>query len=159
MTNRPCSLWRFDQFVGEQLSLPRQGAGAFEITGLNRGFRLLHELADLIDHLLLVRAELLSGDLLKVGFRRCQHLVGSIPLVRRGAARAPTQLNAGFLSSSLPHNYLRWRTVLRVTRGSGSRSISCGRRIRCPCTGWWADAVGGKHSLLVPRLLVGRGSS
>ena len=50
---------------------------------------------DLIDHVLLIRVELLSGDLLEVRFRRCQHLIRIIPLGRLRAARSPCQLDAG----------------------------------------------------------------
>jgi hypothetical protein len=49
----------------------------------------------LIDHVLLVRTELASLDLLEVRVRRSQHLVGSVPLVGRLVAGcAPRQLNA-----------------------------------------------------------------
>ena len=77
------------------MGFPRQGAGAIEITVSHRCLRLLHKLSDLIDHVLLIRAELASGNLLKVFFRGPQHLVGSVPLWGRLiTGRAPSQRNA-----------------------------------------------------------------
>jgi hypothetical protein len=78
------------------LCLPRQSAGAFQVSGRNGGLRLLHKLPSLIDHVLFIGAELASSYLLEVRFRGPQHLVGSVSFVGRLAGRASGQLNARF---------------------------------------------------------------
>jgi hypothetical protein len=103
----PRLFFGLDQVFGKQLSFPGQGAGAVEISGICSVFRLIHELANLIDHVLLVRGELASSDFLQIFLGRSQHLIGSVPLVRRLARRAPSQLQAGVGGSSLAHDYFR----------------------------------------------------
>ena len=69
-----------DQFLRESLSLLSESVGAVEITGIRCGFRLLHELLDLIHHVLLVWGELSSLDVLQVLPARSQRLDGFVPL-------------------------------------------------------------------------------
>jgi hypothetical protein len=48
------------------MGFPGEVVGAVKVTGGYGGFGLLHELLDLVHHILLAGAELKSGDLLQV---------------------------------------------------------------------------------------------
>jgi hypothetical protein len=78
------------------LRFPREGAGALGVSRRHGSFRLIHELANLRDHALLVLTQLLADDLLEILFCGRQHLIGSVPLlVCLDSSCASSELNAG----------------------------------------------------------------
>ena len=101
------------------MSLPRQRAGAINISGRSCGFRLLHELADLFDHVLLVGRKCAPSDFLEVLLGRRQHLIGGVALLSRLVAYwSAGQLNGWLRGSSLAHDNFRGGTVGRGIGGA-----------------------------------------
>lgn len=95
-------LLRLHQFLGKQLSLPGERAGAIKITGRHRVLGLFHKLTDLLDHVLLVSGQFASRHLLQILFRRSQQPIGSVPLLGcLFAGRPAGQLDVRLRGSSL----------------------------------------------------------
>src|ERR1700694_852677 len=79
---------RFCQLVGEQISLQGKVAGTIEIASSGGGLGLIHELADLSHHFLLIRTELLAFGFFQFFLSGGEQLLRRVPLMRAGAAGA-----------------------------------------------------------------------
>ena len=90
-------------FLGEVVAAGRVASG-------DGSFGLVHELFDLIDHILLVRGERASGELFQVLFSSGGELGGGTLLRGLIGSGAANQLNAGFVGSAVMNNFFGGRT-------------------------------------------------
>ena len=87
---KPTSRLRFRQLVGEQISLQGQVAGTIEIASSGGSLGLIHELADLSHHFLLIRTQLLAFGFFQFILSGREQFLRGVALMRAapGAAAA-----------------------------------------------------------------------
>ena len=112
---------RFRQLVGEQIRLQGKVAGTIEIASSGGGLGLIHELADLSHHFLLIRTQLLAFGFFQFILSGGEQLLRRVALMRAAPAAAVAfELHGGLGGSAVSHDGLGGRGPAGSLGGIGA---------------------------------------